>query len=121
MDTLGGSTNSLIGESGGMGGVGGGGSNDSNSRIVETPSSYSSPRAVPIASGNGDAAPGEDVAQDHEDGDEYGGHGEDGRWEPSVQTLQRLDFMKRQLTDTLRALSVSFGRVGYCQGEWIWH
>ncbi|CAN0395630.1 unnamed protein product, partial [Laminaria digitata] len=35
---------------------------------------------------------------------------------PSPGTLSQLAMVKGQLTDALRALAVSFGQVGYCQG-----
>lgn len=35
---------------------------------------------------------------------------------PSPGTLKQLEAVKAQLTDLLRALAVSFGQVGYCQG-----
>lgn len=45
-------------------------------------------------------------------GEEGGGGGA-----PSPGTLSQLAMVKGQLTDALRALAVSFGQVGYCQGE----
>ncbi|CAN0376878.1 unnamed protein product, partial [Hapterophycus canaliculatus] len=38
------------------------------------------------------------------------------RLPPSPNTIRQLDVVKGQLTDCLRALAVSFGEVGYCQG-----
>ncbi|CAM9570365.1 unnamed protein product, partial [Ectocarpus sp. 13 AM-2016] len=35
---------------------------------------------------------------------------------PSPATIRQLELVKGQLTDALRALAVSFGEVGYCQG-----
>lgn len=43
--------------------------------------------------------------------------GEDGGGgAPDPAALEVLEVVKRQLTDALRALAVSFGQVGYCQG-----
>ncbi|CAM9921078.1 unnamed protein product, partial [Scytosiphon promiscuus] len=39
-----------------------------------------------------------------------------GRSLPSPNTIRQLEMVKGQLTDCLRALAVSFGEVGYCQG-----
>lgn len=45
-----------------------------------------------------------------------GGGGGRGRSLPSPNTIRQLEMVKGQLTDCLRALAVSFGEVGYCQG-----
>lgn len=68
-------------------------------------------------------SPGSDRPQ-HDGGEsgvegERGGVREMGNREriPSLRTLQELERVKGQLSDALRALAVSFGQVGYCQGE----
>lgn len=43
--------------------------------------------------------------------------GADGGGVASPGTLKQLESVKAQLTDLLRALAVSFGQVGYCQGK----
>lgn len=116
------------GDDGGSGGGGGSGSRPdpreyatgstepaSSSRTLRVTSSCSLPVTVfstlsPVSSSASD-----DYLS--EDGGREGGGGEGGGGAPSPGTLSQLAMVKGQLTDALRALAVSFGQVGYCQGE----